>query len=104
VLLSKLLGALYQGMKVRILYLDISPREAARRIVGRPNGHSRLDGRSVEDIQRILERADRLPRSILVAAGLAGIEVVTLDGEVPPAQLAEEVRRRMRAEPVSNPR
>ena len=102
--LSKLLGPLYEGMKVRILYLDISPGEAARRIVGRPNGHSRLDGRSAENIQRILERADRLPRSILVAAGLAGIEVVTLDGEVPPAQLAEEVRRRMRAEPVSNPR
>jgi len=101
VLLSKLLGSLYEGMQVRILHLDISPREAARRIAGRPNGHSRLDGQPADDIQRILERADRLPRSILAAATLAGLEVVTLDGEVPPDELAKEVRRLMSGERMS---
>ena len=102
-LLSKLLCSLYEGMQARILHIDISPGEAARRIAGRPNGHSRLDGRAAEDIQRILERADRLPRSIVAAAALAGLEVVTLDGEVPPAQLAEEVRQSVEGKRVSGP-
>ena len=92
-LLSTLLGSFYDGMQVRILHLEISPREAARRIVGRPNGHSRLDGRPAGEIEQILHRADRLPRNILAAATLAGLEVTTLDGGMPQAQLAEKVRQ-----------
>jgi hypothetical protein len=103
-LLSKLLRSLYEGMQVRILHIDISPREAARRIVGRPNGHSRLDGRPADEIRRILERADRLPRSILTAATMAGLEIVSLDGEMPPADLADVVRRLMSGERVSHRR
>ena len=98
-LLSPLLRSLYDGMEARILYLEISPHEAARRIDGRPNGHSRLDGRPADEVRRILEQADRLPRSILAAATLAGLEVTTLDGERPPAILAEEVRQWVGARP-----
>ena len=91
-LLSPLLRALYDGMAVRILYIHVSPGEAARRIVGRPNGHSRLDGRPADDIERILEQASRLPRSMLAAARLAGLAVTEFDGEIRPAELAAEVR------------
>lgn len=96
-LLAPLLRSLYAGMEVRILYIHVSPHEAARRIVGRPNGHSRLDGRRAEEIEQILECAGRLPQSMLAAAALAGLAVTEFDGEMPPAELAAQVRQALQA-------
>jgi hypothetical protein len=103
-LLSPLLRSLCAGMEVHILHIDVSPAEAARRIAGRPNGHSRLDGRPAAEIQRVLEGASRLPHSILAAARLAGLQVTRIDGRMRPAALAARIRELVKADLSSRPR
>lgn len=86
-LLSRLIRSLYDGLDASILFIDVDPQTASRRISGRSHGHSRLDGLSDGQIRDDLARAENLPRQIIEAAALAGLNVTILDGSAPVEQL-----------------
>ena len=83
-LLSRLIRSLYDGLDASILFIDVDP---SRRISGRSHGHSRLDGLSDGQIRDDLARAENLPRQIIEAAALAGLNVTILDGSAPVDEL-----------------
>ena len=87
--LAPLLRHMYRGVPVRILYLDLDPGIAARRVAARAGGHSRLDGLRESETARRLAAAADLPRLIATAARLAGLPIIPLDATMSPEQLAE---------------
>lgn len=91
-LLSRFIGSLYRGMKVRICFIELDPETASARISGRSHGHSRLDGLDDQRIREDLERTAELPRRIIEAAQAAGVRVQRLDGSAPVPALVSAVR------------
>lgn len=90
-LLSPLIRSLYSGIDARILFVDVDSATAARRIAGRSHGHSRLDGLADRETRDHLERTAELPRRIIEAARLAGLQVELVDGSAPLDEQADAV-------------
>jgi thymidylate kinase len=86
-ILARLIGSLYDGLDASILFIDLDAKTASKRISARSHGHSRLDGLSNEQIRDDLARAENLPRQIIEAAALAGLNVTILDGSAPVDEL-----------------
>jgi hypothetical protein len=89
-LLAPFLRSTYRDLRVRILYLSLDPATAANRVATRTGGRSRLDGLREREAARQLECAADLPRRIVVAARLAGLDVVPLDATASREQLAAQ--------------
>jgi hypothetical protein len=90
--LAPLVRSLYEGVDTRILYIDVAPALAAKRIASRLDGHSRLDGRPEKEIEQMLEQSVRLAQSILCAARLAGLSAHVVPGD----RSVEELQRALR--------
>ena len=91
-LLTPLLRSLYNGVEARIVFLDVDPETALRRIRGRSYGDSRFDRLPETELRDRLAGAARLPRAIIEAAQAAGLNVEVLDGAAPLTGLVEPLR------------
>src|SRR3982750_4778269 len=81
--LSFFIRSIYGRLDTRIIFVDVDPKTAFRRITGRSDGHSQLDPLPEAELRGSLERAAHLPHRIVDGAAAAGLEVVTLDGSEP---------------------
>ena len=82
-LLSSLIRALYGGIDITVVVLDVSPEIAAARVSGRSHGKSRFDGLPEEQVRNSLHSVSGLQRQIVEAARLAGLPVRIIDGSLP---------------------
>lgn len=78
-LISPLIACLYRGLDARVVFLDVSADELVDRIQGRSRGRSRLDRLAEEELRSQLAVSAQLPRHIVEAARMAGLNVQRLD-------------------------
>ncbi len=103
-ILARLIGSLYDGLNASILFIDVDPQTASRRISGRSHGHSRLDGLSDRQIRDDLARSANLPAQIIEAATLGGLNVTVLDGAAPVETLVSATVEAVLQEPAATSR
>ena len=90
-LLAPLIRALYEGIEVRIIVIEVDAETASARIGGRTHGGSRLDGLPEEELRISLASASGVQHQIIDAAKLAGLPVQALDGSAPPNILVDQL-------------
>lgn len=90
-LLVPLIEALYEGIDAKIVVIEVDAETALARIRARTEGDSRFEGLPVDQLHISLVAAERVQHQVVAAARLAGLPVVTLDGMVPPDQLADQL-------------
>jgi len=73
--IADLIGALYRGIPIQIIYLPVETAEAVRRIDARTHGNSRFDGENAEANALLLARAEGLFTIILEALQRSSINV-----------------------------
>jgi predicted kinase len=90
--LSKLLRALYDGIPVSLLHLDLPGPQAARRIANRSGGASRYERLPAETIAAMLVPGEEIMGRLRDAVRLAGLTTHDLDADLPEARLVEDAR------------
>lgn len=81
--LAPIIGSLFRGVDVDIVYLEIDPQNAFDRIRARQDGRSRLDRLAHEELLEQLIAREQLPHRLVDAATLAGLRVERLDASLP---------------------
>src|SRR5690606_13665009 len=74
--LSPVIQILYSDLNAVILFFEISPADAARRVSTRLGGESRFDGLPIKEIENNLNSYSRLMEDIINAARQAGLIVI----------------------------
>lgn len=94
--LAPMIGSLYRGVDVQIVYLELDPQSASARIRARQNGKSRLDRLAHSELLEQLIAHEQLPHRIAEAARMAGLRVERLDASRPIETNVDQLRAVMR--------
>lgn len=89
--LSGLVARLYEGMQPRIIFLEVDPQCAARRIANRKHGDSRLDGLPQKELGERLVTGGAIVKALCLAAETAGLQVTRIDGSLPREVLVKRI-------------
>jgi hypoxanthine phosphoribosyltransferase len=90
--ISALLSQLYKGVDARIVFIDIEPELAARRICQRTDGDSRLDGLPQSQVLFALSHGKRISDAILEGARTAGLRPIMSSGTAGSKAQLEQLR------------
>lgn len=94
--LAPVIGSLFRGVDVQIVYLELDPQSAFDRIRARTHGKSRLDRLAHEELLEQLSASEQLPHRLVDAARLAGLRVERLDASQPIEANVDQLRAVMR--------